>query len=544
MLSVIFIICLFCNMCISPISIVNKTKKFVDLTHRLSIDVPCGHCDSCRERYIDDWQVRVFSEMEHYKQIGGKTIFITLTYKPSCRPFFVDDSVDLYGNPYSYKIPCFSKRDVHRFIRSFTRAFYRSFTPMDVRQKDLGVKFFCASEYGKDPEGQRCPHYHMCIHLPPSTANNTQLENLCNRLWTAPLLKEHPLRGIDCFHYDLNGNIILDKYGNPKIYKKVRQSLGFVLISDKGIEVNSSFACSYCAKYACKDVSFFEHPEISKYLDKKNPAYQAHKERIKDYLPKHWQSTHYGSSLLDTLGLDFNNAMANGFHIPNQPLKTFSLPRYIVEKEIYFTAPDGRRFLNDKGMNFFAQYFDKRIDQMSFNFLKYSSPLTLQQLSHEQIMSFPLPRFSSLGRGVLDLSAFLRKKLKDRYKDLALYNVVWKNRVSLDPELFDCVDELQYDHFVQLSKQFYLNDLSVRPDTYPLNIDVDETLHPDSDEYRLFNSRKFNQCRRFKDFDYCLTALTYVASCLQSNKLKKILSDRHEREISKYLLKHSKFKVQ
>lgn len=143
-----------------------------------------------------------------------------------------------------------------------------------------------------------------------------------------------------------------------------------------------------------------------------------------------------------------------------------------------------------------------------------------------------------------DLSAFLRKKLKDRYKDLALYNVVWKNRVSVDTELFDCIDEMPYAHFVQLSKQFYLNDLSVRPDTYPLNIDVVETVQPGTDVYRLFNSRKFNQCQRFKDFDYCLRALTYVASCLQSNKLKKILSDRHEREISKYLLKHSKFKVQ
>lgn len=522
-------------MCTSPLLIINKTKKFVDLHHKLFLNVPCGKCDSCRESYINDWQVRCYSEMENYRKLGGKTLFFTLTYKPSCRPFYTDHSVDLDGNPFYFSFPCFSSYDIHTFVRSFVRFCERNFFPSNV----LPFKYFCACEYGKDPNGQRCPHYHLLFHIPPCSCTDTQLVNLARRLWSVSLPKNHPLRNKTIYHYDLNGNVICDKSGKPKLYKKVRQSLGFVLVSDKGLVVESSFACSYCAKYCAKDINFFDHPSLNLYLNKNNPNYKIHKEKIKNYLPKHWQSVGYGSSLLEILGLDFCNTMLNGFHLPNQPLKTFSLPRYIVDKNLYKISSDGRRFYSDLGKDYMSGIFDIRLKKFESSVNQTFTNLRLKQLTESQRLNIPLPKGCNFDRFNFDYVSFFKNLIGSRLKLLSLYYLYWQNRTSLQPDLFIELDKLDYKRLYSLTKSFYIKDINLNPSDIPL-YDSDSSVVSGTDEFDNLKCLRFNNCKIFKDFDYLISVITYINSCIQSNNLSAILYKRKFKDDSKYLLKYRK----
>lgn len=538
-------------MCTSPIQIISRSKRFVDLQHRLFQSVPCGKCDSCRERIINDWQVRCYAEMLNTKRYGGRTIFLTLTYKPNCRPYLIHNDIDEYGKPYKFFIPCFSKRDVIRFVRSFTRHLYRTFFPNSVKRFD-GVKYFIASEYGKDENGERCPHYHLLLHIPQCSASDVQLSNLARRCWSVMLPKDHPLRGKLIPHKDLNGNYIMDKDGKLKLYRKVRQSLGFVLISDKGLVVESPFACSYVGKYCCKDLDFYNHPEVSKYLNPMNPNYLAHKDKIKDKLPRHYQSHYYGASLLDTLDIDFNQAMENGFRICNDVDKIYSLPRYIIDKEIYYTDDFGRRFLNETGRNYFLSTFDKRIKVESSNIERLCTSLSLVQLSPAQLLCFPRPKLSNFTFDInaFNLSSFLKNLLSGRSLELALYHQVWQNRTCLEKDVFDNIDNYTFEQFVSQSKSLYNFDINILPEDYPvidLNAELDIVEHSPvstgTDEFIRLRANRFNQCYRFKHFDYLLEAVSYIQCCINKNTLTSTLNKRKEKERAKYILKHSQFKI-
>lgn len=538
-------------MCTSPIQIVSRAKRFVDISHRLFQTVPCGKCDSCRERIINDWQVRSYAEMMSTLRYGGRTIFLTLTYKPACRPLHIDFDIDEYGKPYRFVIPCFSKRDVIRFVRTFSRHLYRKFFPNDIKRYK-GIKYFIASEYGKDSTGEKCPHYHILIHIPQCGATEMQLKNLARRCWSVPLPKNHPLRGKLIPHKDLDGNFILDKDCKPKLFKKVRQSLGFVLISDKGLVVESPFACSYVGKYCCKDLDFYENPIVKKYLDPMNPNFELHKERIKEKLPRHWQSHFYGASLLDTLDLDFNKCMESGFRICNDVDKLYSLPRYIVDKTIYYTDSDGRRFLNKIGRDYFIGTFWKRIGNEKSNIERLVSFLSLKQLSQEQLNTFPVRRgLSAPAPNPFDISMFLSDLLKHRSYELALYHQVWQNRTCLESDVFDCIDKYSLSAFEQESYRMYCYDINMRPDDYPLTEFDDDSFEfityspvvTGTDEFARYKVNRFNQCNRFKNFDYLIEAVTYIQACINKNTLSATLSKRKEREQAKYLLKRSILKT-
>lgn len=532
-------------MCTQPISIISRAKRFVDFHHKLFQTVPCGKCDSCRERITDDWQLRCYAEMLNTLRYGGRTIFLTNTYKPSCRPYHIDNDIDEYGNPYSYKIPCFSKRDVIRFVRSFSRHLYRNFFKDSV-EKYKGIKYFIASEYGKDPNGERCPHYHILLHIPSCSATNIELENLARRCWSVALPKNHPLRGKMIPHKDLKGNYILDKTGNIKLFKKVRQSLGFVLVSEKGLVVDSSYACSYVGKYCCKDLDFYENPVVKKYLDPLHPNYEIHKERIKEKLPRHWQSHYYGSSMLDVLDLDFDDAMLNGFHLTSNPDKSYSLPRYVVDKVMYYTDDSGRRFLTEHGRKYFANTFDRRVSAESFKYSMLFSSLTLKNLTQEQLNSIRYYNGSSFFYRPIDLSIYLQKLLNGRNHELALYHQVWQNRTCCEPYVFTCVDGYNIEQFRKVSRELYFDDINVTPDDYPVveftdNLDfiTYSAVIPDTLEFDKYKLSRFNRCERFKYFDYLIETATYIQSCLNINTLSANLKKRKERELSKYILKHS-----
>lgn len=84
-------------MCINPIKIRNNSRSFHAQTSALYSEVPCGHCEECRNKVQNDWFVRLYYEWLYTTDVlKGSVYFITLTYNDAHLPFFhVNDNVSL-----------------------------------------------------------------------------------------------------------------------------------------------------------------------------------------------------------------------------------------------------------------------------------------------------------------------------------------------------------------------------------------------------------------------------------------------------------------
>lgn len=133
-------------MCTSPIKIKNHSRTFVRGVDKDFLLVPCGKCPECRKRKSNDVYVRSFFEYEYTKLCGGFVQLITLTYNDKCLPRCT-----------TYKIPCFSREDITKFMKRLRQALVRKYG-FDAGE----LRYTLCCEYGG--ERQR-PHYHIEFHV-------------------------------------------------------------------------------------------------------------------------------------------------------------------------------------------------------------------------------------------------------------------------------------------------------------------------------------------------------------------------------------------
>lgn len=191
-------------MCKRPISLRNPSTAWNYLNDTVHITVPCGHCSDCENKSRFDWQVRVYYEYLRCHDIGGFTVYATMTYDDQHLPLaYVDKSGRAKVKPrhrekYLSEFPvvlqnllqddpfavwdadtlttrsllsseiepdtvmsCFSKADCQRFAKNVDSACGR-------RGEKFG--YMISSEYGHyepyiDHHGRQCigssrPHYH------------------------------------------------------------------------------------------------------------------------------------------------------------------------------------------------------------------------------------------------------------------------------------------------------------------------------------------------------------------------------------------------
>lgn len=98
--------------------------------------VPCGKCRLCREHKVDEWSTRCMCESATSPYTP---LFITLTYKPECRP---DNMIDV-------------KDDFQRFMKRLRIAVSR-----DLGIKNRELRYMAVSEY--TPKNHY-PHLHMLL---------------------------------------------------------------------------------------------------------------------------------------------------------------------------------------------------------------------------------------------------------------------------------------------------------------------------------------------------------------------------------------------
>ena len=137
-------------MCSSKITIRNKSKLYRPGKDRVYIDVPCGHCDQCVNRYRDEWFVRSMREMTYTKEIGGMTLMVLLTYASDKVPVYTDGE---------HSFDCFS----HEHILSFMKRIRAKFAHKGIT-RDM-FKYIVCCEYGEDKDRTRRPHYHVLFHF-------------------------------------------------------------------------------------------------------------------------------------------------------------------------------------------------------------------------------------------------------------------------------------------------------------------------------------------------------------------------------------------
>lgn len=105
------------------------------------VQIPCGHCMSCRLEYSRQWANRCMLELEYHKS----AYFVTLTYDELHVP------VDYMSDPETGEakpVMTLRKRDLQLFLKRLRKRFGDN------------LRYLAAGEYGSDT----CrPHYHLII---------------------------------------------------------------------------------------------------------------------------------------------------------------------------------------------------------------------------------------------------------------------------------------------------------------------------------------------------------------------------------------------
>ena len=259
-------------------------------------------------------------------------------------------------------------------------------------------KYFVCSEYGKDTKR---PHYHVIFFL-ESCVNWFDFVEKCRAKWTY---------GFMFPKYDRFRGVYIDKNGRP--------------MSDGKPCISSLGGCAkYVSKYITKDMSYYGLPVLHKYLSDK-----PHRERMRRYLPKHWQSNGLGLSALDYFSVNNENSVKdvieNGILNP-LTFKYVPLPSYIINKLMFYNVNNGRvsdtngkplydRYLTDFGRIYMHHVFRTRVAKLA---QKMSECF---QSSQSPFVASPHPDFKDWSSvGVSDISS------PSSFVPAALYRMVYK----------------------------------------------------------------------------------------------------------------------
>lgn len=365
--------------CYNTKKIRNRKADYIAGIDSVQMSVPCGTCLGCQKDIKDEWYVRCFYQWQFYNNLGGCTMFVTLTYNNDHLPHIEVDGES---------VECFSYKDIKTFLNTLRQTLKRQF---GIGEKNkLGMTYFICSELG---ELKQRPHYHGLLHFPPAKYNYKQLMDIVKHAW--------------------------DKRG-------------FVKYSNSGAFVDKSNAIQYCSKYAGKQLAFYDNTLMRKYLahlkDLAKEGMESESRQIrtiakdkyvnilgdfedevrfktyvryiykhgqkmdKGFMPRHYQSQGYGRSLYDMYKdkthEEKTRLLMQGIRINPDDNFCHQVPRYIKNKLLYTTTKveDKQGFthdvrkLNDFGIDFTRTTFKDRVNTLAANMERNCSFLGLTSM--------------------------------------------------------------------------------------------------------------------------------------------------------------------
>lgn len=264
-------------MCCSPIPIKSRSI-FRQPLYKAQYLVPCGVCGECLKQRRKDLLPRLERE---FKDAAWSSLLL-LTYDENhVRDivFYPSNEVRLKYkiSSLSVRIPAFRQSDFKNYFDVFRRKLYELYP----QYKDRGIKFFCASEYGSNPNGTMRGHFHLVTHFPldVSLLDKKNIIKLQCRLWR-------------------HGATSLDLPNRPSYEKLIVQ--------------NALAASRYVSKYVSKQIDDVDRRfkvlrswMSQMHLNKSWYIHSSLQKMFRDLKPKVWYSRGYGISCLpDLSGLD------------------------------------------------------------------------------------------------------------------------------------------------------------------------------------------------------------------------------------------------
>lgn len=486
--------------CEKPLNLVSNAKVFNPSVTPIYNNVPCGKCDSCRSELRNEWYVRSYYQYKGCHLQDGKTLFITLTYRPTNLPMFVLDSHELVrGERTPGAIPVFYKKDKDKFMKSLRKWFER---------KNLkGITYLWCCEYGTDVSKTQRPHYHILLFIPHWSSACVTLSQVLKQI---KALWEH----------------------------------GYVIISKKekgGMEVSSFKGIRYVSKYCAKDINFFKRKDVKDFLDS-DPK---NKEFIKPYLPKHWQSHYFGFAMLDECQNlnDVRDLYFDGVRIKEvDKMKPYPLPRYIKNSLLHGKLPLGQSVINDIAVDFQTHFFFSEIDRSVFKFTQLFSTIYLgSYLRPEDYKKLDLPNVLN----AYTLNDYVYKLLDDRTFDtFAFYKKCFQNRTYIK-------ESNDYLHVITPSSLgAYALEMFKYQQCHKLLPDIPSRSrhkpYPCLDPYDyssydpFFTSRyhagfmsqfTYNHFPIFRDFDHLDNIISKLRTIIRKRKIEVILKGEHDTQV-------------
>lgn len=289
-------------MCRKPIIVRNPILDYDCVKDRAWLEVPCGHCEQCKDRKRNDIYIRLYYEYLYNQQVNkGKTYYLTLTYNDKWIPRLpLSDGTEIYA---------FSKKHIQNYLK---RVRIRCARELGVSQ---GIRYFISSENG---DTYHRPHYHILFFY-PDASTYLRFKGIARKEWYYGFTKA-------------------GKFNNGDV-----QNVG---------------ALKYCGKYVCKSVAITEY-----YEDK--IKYAVDLKAFENALPFNLYSKGLGLYALDVcdpelLKLGYIKApKRNGLEIMQLPryldLKAHYRPQLNINGNVQYV-------LTDAGVDAMLKRYDRKKD--------------------------------------------------------------------------------------------------------------------------------------------------------------------------------------
>lgn len=238
----------------------NNRKDFNSSMHAPLVGVPIVDTDWYQNRRKNDYSTRACAESTQW----CTAVMLLFTYNDEHLPF-----LDYNGD----RCMCFNRMHIRTLIRILWRHYKKG--------DSSPFAYLIGSEYGVDDRYSQRPHYHAIFFL-PCWIDPADFRDFCEKIWTG---REY---------YSDDNQSYKWNFGN----------LGY-LFPKKG-DLGHDFICkspeaagTYCAKYAVKQVGFFNKPVLKSICD------DGVKHRYLQCFPTVFLSRKFGACIINDKSTDW-----------------------------------------------------------------------------------------------------------------------------------------------------------------------------------------------------------------------------------------------
>lgn len=490
--------------CFRPITINNPSLVKNNVFNRSRLEVPCGHCENCKDVKRMSWYVRLYYEWQFCEDKGGFSLYETLTYNNAHLPFIFDY---FDGEKIVKQYSCFSVRDVQLYLKKVRKRLKKIFGRV------IDFRYFLSMEYGGTTHR---PHYHILFFVADRSVSPFIFKKVVEDTWAC----DYKYLSNGCRDYDIGfGFVKAGKINN-----------GFV---------SNTGALSYAAKYVAKDV--YEDKfvmSLSRDLEKHGFS----REQYKAIFPRVLCSKNLGIYALEfDKNNDLDNFMSGDIMLPDKDLliRKFKLPLYYERKLFYNVCyryfdcdcndyvsvaelsqvPDGVDFspiyvLNDLGLEMKSFRAEKSLKAVRNVYrVVQSIPDACDVL--DKLNSKFNTSFASLG----EFQQFIRKELpEDIFISYSLVYRGCKTSYKCDCVSSPCGSTPYYDYMLINDMSRGSRPLSVDFSNLCDNIDNYNYISNIEDNYAMIRyvfylvSLALEKDKIRKDYDYVMNKSAYLAA--------------------------------